>query len=332
MKSPSSRGIARMLCASWVMVSACAHSESSTQPSEPRHGVQVQASPAAHPDVELRYDWPDVLIARVRVESEESSPEGKQRMVTTHRLRAEKVRGGGLKVSEDDWSMLESDGSDEVAQRLAAALGKQVISFRVDPAGRFEGVINAEQVAGRVVANLSKGASKEVRSQFEQVVTADFLNELADSDWAALVGDWRGYESLPMHREVRGEGTESTPFTAAPQRMFTAVRASERAPCSPDDSERQCIVLQSTMTLASGADPVLLAAVAEGLGVAPDRVDPNSLSFEKRLRLVTRPATMVPSSVEVATSTRVAFRDDDGHLVPFNHEEREVTSFAYESP
>jgi hypothetical protein len=309
MKSPSSRGIARMLCASWVMVSACAHSESSTQPSEPRHGVQVQASPAAHPDVELRYDWPDVLIARVRVESEESSPEGKQRMVTTHRLRAEKVRGGGLKVSEDDWSMLESDGSDEVAQRLAAALGKQVISFRVDPAGRFEGVINAEQV-----------------------VTADFLNELADSDWAALVGDWRGYESLPMHREVRGEGTESTPFTAAPQRMFTAVRASERAPCSPDDSERQCIVLQSTMTLASGADPVLLAAVAEGLGVAPDRVDPNSLSFEKRLRLVTRPATMVPSSVEVATSTRVAFRDDDGHLVPFNHEEREVTSFAYESP
>jgi hypothetical protein len=296
----------------------------------------------AEDSVQLRFAWPDTLVAQVQSQKSkfkqvDDQPRTGDNATSQYVLRVQR-QGDAYVVSAGDVRM--------DTQRLAAMTPEQravleiaakaIPSYRVSAEGEFVGIDNLKgfQATMRSVME-TRFANSPVRDKLkpalDMVTSEAFLINLASSDWNWMVGSWAGFENmLDIGDDYAVTTQQPVALVNTQLTQHLRFKVARKLPCEREGVTRECIELQASLKPDEAQLRTLVTAFASRLSpenAAKVSRELGALNQETTLELVTEPATLIPHRYKLRKASTAA---GDGKT--FRQLEESVETFRYPRP
>lgn len=292
--------------------------------------------------VQLRFAWPDTLVAQVQSKKSkfkqvEDQPRTGNSAMSQYVLRAQR-QGAVHVVSVSDVRMdtqLLTALTPEQRAFLEIA-AKASPSYRVSADGEFIGIddLKGFQATMRSMMETLFADSlvrDKLKPALDMMTSEAVLTNVASSDWNWMVGSWAGGENtLDINDEYVLTTQQQVALVNTQLTQHLRFKVARKLPCEREGVTRECVELQASLkpdeaqlrelvtAFVSRLSPENSAKVARELG---------ALNQETTLELVTETATLIPHQYKLRKTSTAS--GDGKTLRQF---EESVQTFLYPRP
>lgn len=192
-------------------------------------------------------------------------------------------------------------------------------AFRIDAAGRFQGVAN-DQAARTAVAKSAKDAVDRAglaeafaddEEAFEETATSAVVEQIARDYWDPVIGQWVGAEFV-LDREYVSDTTVPLPMfggvTVPAKRSVYVHRAPD---CERDGQPRRCVYVEISIGTEPGALESVLNGVVGGARIVSSAGGPiASATMVATATLLVEPDGLIPHEYEYENAVRYTSTDE----------------------
>ena len=296
---------------------------------------------------QLRFAWPDRLVADVQFQKTKSKQTNDQKpvadgMASRYVMRAQR-RGDQHVVSFSDLRMDEArlSAMPAEARALLDILAKAAQpSFVVSGGGEFVELENlpAFQAAMRSFLDkaLPEGPVRErAKPMLDNLLTDATLQALAQVDWNWQVAAWAGADrAFDLGDDYVSTTQAQMPVVNEILTQRTRFKLARKLPCEREGQVRECVeLLASTRpddTELSKAVNAFLDKLAPA-GAKRDKKDTMSLDSETTVELVTETATLIPHRFKRSKNISVS-TVEAGKATTLRQVEMTEQTFRYRQP
>lgn len=309
-------------------------------------GLMGVGAAQAQDAVQLRFAWPDGLVAQVQSQQTRSKQAGGQppvrnqgstQYVMSAKLKSDGKDGGNYLVSFSDLRLDEQRVAALPPEQraLAAMLAQATLpSYRVSGDGDFIAIDNLPSFQAAMRAVLAQWAPEgpaheRYQALLDAILSETALNQFAETNWNWMVGSWAGaQEAFEIGADYAATTQAVVPIVNVPITQHTRFKLARRLPCTRQGQARECVEIVAVTT---PDDNELREAVAAFVArLAPKGAAPalRALTHSATLTLVTEVATLVPHQYQLR-KTLSAWGPDGGvshqveeHEQKFSYPER----------
>lgn len=300
-------------------------------------------SARADEDVELRFEWPNGLDARVAFDAvrERTGPgrSFQRRLSGNYRLTSARVQAGLLIRIQDmqlDLDSLPTAVRGSPVQRMLLQATSAFPDYLVNDQGqivRVDGVAALQRRLRAGIEELMGNVASELKPRIDRVLAQSTSKEQLESRvreyWNRDVGMWVGARLAP------GKVYESRSVTRIPLLddaqvpLKVQIRLNGRVPCVPQGAPRACVELQmDSSPEPAGVQEALRAFLETMAGRVPGSFKLENIQVDTRVKIVTQPDTLLPQRVESVRKTQIS-ASQDGVAQGSSQTDRRSTQYHY---
>jgi len=255
------------------------------------------ARPAGADEVELRFDWPVGLTARVVLAARVQDASGRRGDTTTrrvaYRMRLEEAKDG-LLVRFSEPELLSLDNRERALLRLLPAFQPSLV---IDARGRLVRLVELDEMR-ESFRRLVDDPSPEVLAIYEERTAPEAARAAVQQRWQLLAADWLPSE-LELGAHYQAESQEPAPLGGVPMPVDVRWSASKRLPCRVGENEPRCVeILYQSLTDQEAFDEILEQH-------RTDDAPKWKAVVLKRIRLVSEPDGLVPHRADLLQRERI---------------------------